>query len=308
MLNFTRKLICAAAPTAILLSPALSFAQSTQEVADVTALLGFVRGTGVVLSIFVLIGASVVLRFVSSSAERLGARFAHRRLTVQKFESFARLFIYLSAATIALALSFDINQKTLGLIAAALALPLGFALKDLVASVIAGITIMFDRPFQVGDRVQYAGQYGDIITIGLRSVRMRTLDDNTVTIPNNKILTDVTSSGNYGELDMQVVMKFYIGSDQDLSVAERLIKESLLTSRYVYLEKPIVVLVEQTIVADLVVIELIGKAYVLDTKYEKAFKTDVSKRVLDAFRNYGVLMPAAFSRSNQKGDGLADAA
>ena len=76
------------------------------------------------------------------------------------------------------------------------AFAVGFAMRDLVAAVIAGVTIMFDTPFQVGDRVQYAGQYGDIIQIGLRSVRMRTLDDNIVTIPNNKILTDVTSSGN----------------------------------------------------------------------------------------------------------------
>jgi hypothetical protein len=51
---------------------------------------------------------------------------------------------------------------------------------------------MFDRPFQVGDRVSYGGEYGDIIKIGLRSVRMNTLDDNIITIPNNKVFTDVT--------------------------------------------------------------------------------------------------------------------
>ena len=48
---------------------------------------------------------------------------------------------------------------------------------------------------------------------------MRTLDDNIVTIPNNKIFTDVTASGNYGNLDMQLQIDFYIGSDQDLALA-----------------------------------------------------------------------------------------
>src|SRR4051812_22270601 len=48
------------------------------------------------------------------------------------------------------------------------------------------------QPFQVGDRVQFSGEYEDILKIGLRSVRMNTLDHNVVTIPNNKVLTDST--------------------------------------------------------------------------------------------------------------------
>ena len=64
-----------------------------------------------------------------------------------------------------------------------LAVSIGFALKDLAASFIAGLTVMIDSPFQVGDRVTFEGNYGDIITIGLRSVRMRTLTDDIITIP-----------------------------------------------------------------------------------------------------------------------------
>ena len=46
----------------------------------------------------------------------------------------------------------------------------GFATKDLVASLVAGLLVMFDRPFQVGDRVWFGGEYGDVLAIGLRSV------------------------------------------------------------------------------------------------------------------------------------------
>jgi small-conductance mechanosensitive channel len=178
----------------------------------------------------------------------------------------------------------------------ALAFAVGFAMRDLVAAVIAGVMIMFDRPFQVGDRVQYAGEYGDIIQIGLRSVRMRTLDDNIVTIPNNKILTDVTSSGNYGALDMQVSMEFFIGIDQDAELAERLVKESLLTSSYVFLGKPAVVRVQQVLKENYPALKLVGKAYVLDTTYEMSFVTDVNKRVLRAFRKHQVQPPAMLHR------------
>lgn len=272
-------------------------AQDMPESGDVVKLLNGIQPAGFFVSIFVMIGANFALRFVGNTAERLSAQFNSRRLLVQKVESIARFSIYAVTALVVLGLSFELNAETLKLIAVVFGFGFGFAMKDVIASVIAGVMIMFDRPFQVGDRVQYAGEYGDIIQIGLRSVRMRTLHDNIVTIPNNKILTDVTSSGNYGALDMQVVIDFFVGADQDLELAERLVNEAVLTSRYIFLEKPIVVLISQEIVADMVVIRLRAKAYVLDTKYEKAFHTDVSKRVIVAFWDHGVLPPAAFERA-----------
>ena len=270
------------------------------DVADLSKLAGVIRWTGLFFSVFVLVGASFALRFVTGAADRLGGRFANRRLTIQKIESFTRFFIYFATAGLVITLSFRIDTAVLAVVGGALAFAVGFAMRDLVAAVIAGVTIMFDRPFQVGDRVQYAGEYGDIIQIGLRSVRMRTLDDNIVTIPNNKILTDVSSSGNYGALDMQVKMEFFVGIDQDVELAERLVKESFLTSAYVFLEKPIVVIVQQVVKENYLALKLVGKAYVLDTKYEMPFVTDVNKRVLRAFRKHKVQAPAMLHRMEQQ--------
>ncbi len=266
------------------------------DTSNLSQIVGFVRWGGVLASIGVLVVSAIVLRFLHGAVEGLSARFTHRRLTFQKFESFTRFVVYIVTAALVVALSFQINQTVLTLVGGTLAVAIGFAMRDLVAAMIAGVTIMLDRPFQVGDRVQYAGEYGDIVAIGLRSVRMQTLDDNTVTIPNNKILTDVTSCGNYGALDMQVQINFYIGMDQDLALAERLVTEGTLTSRYIFLEKPVVVLVSEEIMENYVAIKLRTKAYVLDTKYEKAFVTDVTKRVLGAFRQHGVLPPAMLHR------------
>lgn len=280
---------------AVLLVGGVAHAQDA-GVGDIAKLAGFVRWGGVLLSVVFVIGSNLALRFVAAAADNLSERFGNKRLLIQKIESFARFFVYLGTAVVVVALSFEINAQTLKFIAGGLALTIGFAVRDLLAAVAAGVTIMFDRPFQVGDRVHYAGQYGDITQIGLRSVQMRTLDDNIVTIPNNKIFTDVTSSGNYGNLDMQLQVDFYIGADQDLALAERLVKEAMLTSRYVFLEKPVVVRIKQEIVADMVAIKLRGKAYVLDTRYEKAFETDISKRVLLAFREHCVEGPASFER------------
>jgi len=128
-------------------------------------------------------------------------------------------------------------------------------------------------------------------------VRMNTLDHNIITIPNNNVFTGVTSSGNYGELEMQVPMDFYIGVDQDAKLAAEVIREACLTSPYIYLDKPVPVLVKQEILQDYVAINLKARPYVFDCKYEKPFETDVHFRVLEAFRERGIGSPAVLHRS-----------
>jgi small-conductance mechanosensitive channel len=256
-----------------------------------------IRWTGVLTSILVVAGAWLALKIMRDFVERLSAQFATRRLLLQKIATILQFGIYVGTGAAVITLSFRLDDRVLALIGGTVAVSVGFAVKDLVASFIAGIMIMVDRPFQVGDRVSFGGEYGDITAIGLRSVRMQTLDDNTVTIPNNKFLNDMTSCGNYGALDMQVAMDFHVGPDQDVALAREIVTEAAVSSRYVYLPKPVVVLVSQVITQNYVAVQLKLRAYVLDTKYEKAFVTDVNLRVLEAFGDHGVLPPAILHRT-----------
>jgi small-conductance mechanosensitive channel len=275
----------------------LAFPAYAQDAPDLGRLAELIRWGGVVASIPVVIGALFLIRLVENIGDRLSAQFSNRRPTIQKIQTTARFFVYIATLMIALGLSVRLDSTALTVIGGALAFSIGFALRDVVASFIAGITIMFDRPFQVGDRVAYGGEYGDIITIGLRSVRMNTLDHNIITIPNNRVFTDVTSSGNYGALEMQVPMDFYIGIDQDAKLAAEVIREACLTSPYIFLDEPVPVLVKQVILQDYVAIHLKVRPYVFDCKYEKPFETDVHFRVLEAFREHGIGSPAVLHRS-----------
>ena len=238
----------------------------------------------------------LALRLIEDVGVRFSSRFANRRPTIQKIESVVRFGVYIAAVSLSLALSIHLDSTTLAVIGGSLAVAIGFSLRDLVASFIAGITIIFDRPFQVGDRVNFAGEYGDILKIGLRSVRMNTLDDNIITIPNNKVLTDVTSSGNWGALEMQTAFDFFVGIDQDIELAVELIREACLTSPYVFLERPVPVLGKQMIVQNYVAMNLKARPYVFDCKYEKPFETDVHFRVARAFRENGIMPPAVLHR------------
>ncbi len=286
--------LCCIPGTALLLLAVPAYAQ---DAPDLGRLAELVRWGGVFASIPVLIGALFLIRLIENIGDRLGRQFSNRRPTIQKVQTTARFFIYIATLIVTLGLSIRLDSTALTVIGGALAFSIGFALRDVVASFIAGITIMFDRPFQVGDRVSYGGEYGDIIKIGLRSVRMNTLDHNIITIPNNNVFTGVTSSGNYGELEMQVPMDFYIGVDQDAVLAAEIIREACLTSPYIFLDKPVPILIKQEILQNYVAINLKARPYVFDCKYEKPFETDVHFRVLEAFRERGIGSPAVLYRS-----------
>jgi len=285
--------------------PSIAFAQDPSG--EVIGQLGnIIRWSGVFPSMLLIVGTLIVLRFIRSTVERLGKKFANKRMLFQEIATILQFILYIATTISVIAMSLRLDDTVITLIGGTFALAVGFAIRDLVASFIAGITVMIDRPFQVGDRISFGGQYGDITSIGLRSVRMQTLDDNTITIPNNMFLTDIVSSGNYGALDMQIVMDFFVGMDQDVVRAQEIVSEAALSSRYVHLPKRIVVRVNQIMKENLIVVRFRVKAYVLDTRHEKAFETDVNLRVIQAFRDDGIQPPAILHRTLDSKPSLAE--
>lgn len=283
----------------IFLSPwALAINADSASLDSIQSFANLIRWSGVVFSIIIIACAWLLLRFIDSVVTSVSGQFVQRRMLLQKLQSFFQFFVYMSTALTVFMLSFRVDERVLALIGGTIAVSVGFALKDLTASFVAGLTIMIDRPFQVGDRVTFEGHYGDIIAIGLRSVRMNTLNDDVITIPNNKFLNEAVSSGNYGALDMQVNIPFYIGLDQDIVLARELIQECASSSRYVHLPKPVMVVVQQTITDNYLAIKLTCKAYVVDTKFEKLFETDITLRVMQEFRKNNIQPPAIAIQSS----------
>lgn len=279
-------------------------------------LLDLIRVGGLFTAGFVLFATWLIVRLVTAALTRLGDQFAHRRLLLNQAATLARFAVWIGGLVVAAALSFNLSKEVLLAIGGTAAVTIGFALKDLAASVLAGIIIIVDRPFQVGDRVSFNGTYGEIQAIGLRSVQLVTLDDNVVSIPNNKFLTDIVASGNWGALEMLIQIDFLIGADQDFSKAKHIVGEALTTCRYVSIEKPWQVLVSQAFQGNVPAIRIRSQGYVLDVKYEKDFETDVTERALEGFRQHGIQAPAVFrrstattarerSRARRQGDGSA---
>ncbi|MBE0482462.1 MAG: mechanosensitive ion channel [Bacterioplanes sp.] len=182
--------------------------------------------------------------------------------------------------------------------AGAIAVAMGFALKDIAASLVAGILLLFDRPFRVGDRVTFGDTYGEIVSIGLRTVRLNTLDDDLVTIPNSRFITDVVASANAGELDMMVTTHFHLALTADLRKAQQLIEEVVYSSRFAYLKKPILFTLQEVEAARTLAIRLTVKAYVLDVHYEKAFQSDIVLRTTLLFNEHHIARPTFVTQGN----------
>jgi small-conductance mechanosensitive channel len=275
--------------------PASLYAQTLPEGGNIEnlAVIGqMVNWTGIGSSLVLVIFAWLVLKLADNLVEELGRAFADSRLFIQRLNAFFRFFVYIGVVVSIVLLSFDFSPQVLAVIGGGIAVAVGFSTRDLLASLVAGIMIVFDRPFQVGDRVSFGGQYGDVLQIGLRSVKLRTLDDSVVTIPNNLLLNEVSSSANFGVLDMQIDTDFFIGLDQDARLARNLVQEAATLSRFIYLPKAILVNVDQVQIAETVALRIRLKAYVLDTMYEKRFATDVTLRVQDAFKEHGIRPPS----------------
>ncbi|NTV48511.1 MAG: mechanosensitive ion channel [Geobacteraceae bacterium] len=74
-------------------------------------------------------------------------------------------------------------------------LAIGMAAKDTLAHMISGFTIMLDRPFRIGDRIQLVGgQIGDVADIGLRSTKIKTLDNQLLIIPNSDLCNSMLTN------------------------------------------------------------------------------------------------------------------
>lgn len=260
-------------------------------------ILSFIRVGGLLPAALVILGTWVAARVLASFFDRLGKRFTDRRLLLQQITTILRFLIYFAGIVTSVLLAFHLSREMLLAVGGTMAVAVGIAFKDLAASVIAGLLIIVDRPFQVGDRITIGDMYGEVTKIGLRSVRIVTLDDSMVTVPNNKFLNDIVTSGNAGALDMQIVMDFHIGMDQDIDAAKAIVRDAITSSRYTYLGKPWTVLVNTVIQENYFAVRIRGKAYVLDVQYEKAYESDVTERVLQAFRERYIAPPAILHRS-----------
>ncbi|MGF1776054.1 mechanosensitive ion channel family protein [Vibrio nomapromontoriensis] len=103
---------------------------------------------------------------------------------------------------------------------------IGFALQDTLSNFASGMMILIYRPFDVGDLVNVAGTSGTVNHMSLVSTTIRTVDNQRLVIPNNKIWGD-TINNITAEKTRRVDMTFGIGYNDDIDQAKAIFNEIL---------------------------------------------------------------------------------
>ena len=262
--------------------------------------------TRVLWTLVVIVITALAIRSIAFVLDALAERNAERRLFYKRLVPLARLLFWVVAAVVIARGVWSIDAQGLLAAGAAGAVAIGFAAQDILKNVFGGLVIVADRPFAAGDKIRVGDTYGEVVSVGLWSTRITTPDDNLVSVPNSQVVNGQVANANSGALDCQVVTDLYLPGWVDERLAKKIAYESAASSPFVYLHKPIIVLVRDHF-QDTFVTNLKVKAYVLDQRYEFRFMSDVTERARHEFRKHGLLGPfhgaRPFFRVDQGGNG-----
>lgn len=238
-----------------------------------------------VFSIAYILGkiVTILLSKLSDKLSQSGRVKVKLIIPVVKFVIYIVAFYYISRQI------FLIFGPELFLLTGLLGAAIGFGVKDLFADFVGGIVITFEKPYQIGDKITIGNNYGEVTDIGLRATKLVTPDDNAVTVPNSLIFNESVASGNSGASEMMVVIDLYIAGESDVEPAMRILREAVVSSKYVYISKkrPVTLLHK----ALPFYTRLRAKAYVNDLRDEFKFESDVHTRTWIEFQKNGIRPP-----------------
>ncbi|GGK76140.1 hypothetical protein GCM10009067_30760 [Haloarcula sebkhae] len=178
---------------------------------------GSIASAVVFVVVFVLVyilGKAIVLPIVDRSLKSRDLD-THARRPLKKVVSIGIVFVAISVA-------FGMAEygnflQSLATIAAAATLAIGFAMQDVISNFVAGVFIYTDKPFRIGDWIEWDGNSGVVEDISLRVTRVRTFDNELLTVPNSNLTDGVIKNPVAKE---QLRLKFVFGIDYDDDIDE----------------------------------------------------------------------------------------
>lgn len=105
-------------------------------------------------------------------------------------------------------------------------LAIGLAAQDTLANLVAGITILWDRPFRIGDNVTVTGTFGKVEEIGLRTTRIRTVEQLDTILPNKEIINATIVNHTLNPM-MRLAIPVGIGYGEDTREARRVLLDKV---------------------------------------------------------------------------------
>ncbi|MBN1431232.1 MAG: mechanosensitive ion channel [Methanomicrobiaceae archaeon] len=102
---------------------------------------------------------------------------------------------------------------------------ISFAAQDIIANFFGGAMILADRPFKIGDRVKIEGELGDVVSLGVRSTRIKTLDHQLLTIPNSVFSSSIVTNYAMPDVKLKVKIPVSVAYGSDVKKVKELLLE-----------------------------------------------------------------------------------
>lgn len=178
--------------------------------------------------------------------------------------------------------------------AGVMGLALSLAAKDTLSNLIAGVLLIIDRPFQVGDRIELwtapneTGTWGDVVEIGLRATKIRNPDNVLVVVPNNEIMQrDIVNYTMSGD-DIRLRIPFSVAYESDIEQAKRLLLDLVRDVEGVKQDPAPVVIVRSFGPSE---VNLQLRVWILDARARRKIADDITETALKVFDKAGVEIP-----------------
>jgi small conductance mechanosensitive channel len=161
---------------------------------------------------------------------------------------------------------------------------IALAMQGLLSNLFAGLSIIFTRPFRVGEYIGIVGEEGKVETITLFQTTLSHPDRSLIVIPNRKIVGEILH--NYGKI-RQLDVTVGVAYDTELNQALTVIQEVLHENARVLQDLTPVIGVR--LLADSS-INIAVKPWVAVQDYGPA-GGEINKSILEAFREHGIVIP-----------------
>ncbi len=243
----------------------------------------------IIWSLIFLLFGYFIIRLLISLISSLSIRYPRYDFTIKRIIPIFRILAWIFLIYIIVIGIFNPPAATLFAFFTSVGVAVGFAAQDLLKNVFGGLVVMFDRPFQIGDKIEAGKYYGEVVEIGIRSTKIVTPDDSLVTIPNSEFMVQNVSNSNSGENNCQVVAELYLPINIDTERVREIATEAAQVSKYIFLNKPIAVLFFNEIKDRKTVLKVRLKAYVSDLSKEFHFKSEMTEIVLRSLIEQGII-------------------
>ncbi len=190
--------------------------------------------SGAVYIIIVIVVTVIVGRGISEILNWYGRKLSERhgvgvdRQIIPPLEKIITIFLVGIALMVILRhFNYDILSVVTALGIGSLAI--GLAAKDTLANMISGFTLMVDRPFRIGDRIQLtSGQWGDVADIGLRTTKIKTVDNTLLVIPNSELCNTILINLAFPDVRAKGRVDVGVGYDCDVEEVKRILVDTAL--------------------------------------------------------------------------------